>query len=97
MAGDIEPLLQLQSAIDAACHACGHPLESRRFTPHITLARARTPFPPPVRLNVAQAIRQLGPSPVMQVTEFVLMQSQLSPKGARYQPVARFPLSEKST
>lgn len=95
LAGDIDPLLQLQSAIDAACHSCGHPLESRRFTPHITLARGRTPLPAAIRSEIDRAVRQLGPPPVMHVTEFVLVQSQPGPQGSRYSAAARFPLAGK--
>lgn len=95
--GDLGALLQLQSAIEKACHTCGHALETRPFTPHVTLARARTPLPPSVRLKVADAVAQVGPSPVMQVTEFVLMESHLTAKGARYQPAARFAFARELT
>ena len=79
----------IAKSIDAACHALGFELESRPFSPHITLARAKEN---PGNLHIAQLPpalihRTFGP---FTVTGFSLIQSTLTPKGAIYRPLERF-------
>jgi 2'-5' RNA ligase len=66
------------------------PPEKRGFTPHLTVAR----FNPPVA--VRQHVDELAATPFevdpFRVGELVLYRSHLSPKGARYEPLERFPL-----
>jgi len=66
------------------------PPEKRGFTPHLTVARFHPPAP--VREDVdelAETRFDVGP---FRVGEVVLYRSHLSPKGARYEPLERFPL-----
>lgn len=66
------------------------PPEKRGFTPHLTVAR----FNPPVSIrNQADelAATEFDLEP-FRVGELVLYRSHLSPKGARYEPLERFPL-----
>ncbi|MGH2691834.1 MAG: RNA 2',3'-cyclic phosphodiesterase [Actinomycetota bacterium] len=64
------------------------PPEKRPFTAHLTVARLNPPMP----VDAAELERStIGTSP-FRVGELVLFQSHLSRKGARYEPLERFPL-----
>jgi 2'-5' RNA ligase len=73
----------LQSRIDQACRVVGFPLEVRRFTPHITLARVKDRQPRPSPVPAA--------SPTFNSSEFVLYESRLDHRGPKYTPLAHFP------
>lgn len=64
------------------------PPEKRAFSAHLTVARLNPPSPID---EEALARTELAPSE-FKVAELVLYRSHLSPKGARYEPLARFPL-----
>lgn len=88
-----EPLMRLQAKLEQAARLSGIPIESRRYVPHVTLGR----FPPPgqeemMRLERAVAGGMDFRSPAFEVTEVILFQSRLSPKGNRYDELARYPL-----
>lgn len=84
LGGDLEALHDLEQALRPLVQAQGIPLESRRYTPHLTLARdpdRPEPIPP------------VAPAPVeWQASELVLFRSQLDPRGAIHTPLERFPL-----
>jgi RNA 2',3'-cyclic 3'-phosphodiesterase len=89
--GNLDALNALQERLAVELRQAGYYLEDRAFSPHITLARRRQqarPGPPPPW----PPAHQPGPfkAPVDQLT---LFQSQLSPSGARYTPLAQFPLT----
>jgi 2'-5' RNA ligase len=64
------------------------PPEKRPFTAHLTVARLNPPGPvDPAELEGSE----VEASP-FRVGELVLFQSHLSPRGARYEPLERFPL-----
>jgi 2'-5' RNA ligase len=63
----------------------GYEPEKRSFTPHLTLAR----FKRPGRLGDLPELPGLDP---FSVTELVLYRSRLSPTGARYEVVERYPI-----
>lgn len=80
----------LYGALERALEGVGFTPEGRPFMPHITLGRVRLGANPGPALD-----RIPPPRPAsFEVHEFVLMESTLSPKGARYTPWARFPLLE---
>ena len=83
-------LLRLQSHIVSAAEATGFAREARTYHPHITLARARTPLPPPMRQKLNDRGDARAAAPTMLVNDFVLMESRLHSKGAQYTPAARF-------
>jgi 2'-5' RNA ligase len=62
--------------------------EDRRFTPHLTLARLRSPR----RLDEGALDVDVGELPPFSVDEVVVYRSHLSPKGARYEAMERCPL-----
>lgn len=85
---------RLQAKVEHAARRAGARPEARRFVPHVTLGR----FPPPgpedaMRLERAVAGQAGFAAGPFDVVDFVLMESHLSPKGARYDALARYPLS----
>lgn len=92
MGGELEKVDDLFEGIEQACEPLGFVRERRTFRPHITLARLRSSLPSHVRGRLTDAGAKHLPGPEFVAAEFVLMQSQLHPKGARYIPLARFPL-----
>jgi 2'-5' RNA ligase len=82
-----EALLDLERAMRAAINSLGFPLEDRRYSPHLTLARDLVgAFDPEVRTAQVRPVSW----PVKAVH---LMQSDLLPGGASYRVVSTFPLA----
>ncbi|MFN2486562.1 MAG: RNA 2',3'-cyclic phosphodiesterase, partial [Acidimicrobiia bacterium] len=77
----------LAQGLSHALEPLGFPAEGRSFTPHLTLAR----FKSPVRLSSDCTLDtgSLGP---FEVSELGLWRSHLSPKGARYELLDSLPL-----
>ena len=95
----------LAAAIDGKMSSLDIPREDRKFSPHLTLARAaggsgsprrlRNDAPNRVFQHLQTKLANLSSVPefgTMIAHEFFLYQSQLSPKGSRYTKLARFPL-----
>jgi 2'-5' RNA ligase len=99
-------LTQLAKWVEGELVLCGIEAESRPFSPHLTLARARTgsgapgaqPDDRPNRRFRALQAKLAAMPPLefgtMKATEFFLYRSQLSSRGAQYSKIARFALSE---
>jgi RNA 2',3'-cyclic 3'-phosphodiesterase len=97
-------LTALAAAIDDKMPALGIPEEERRFSPHLTLARAaggsgsprwRKGDGPNRAFQHLQEKLSALPAPEfgsMTPREFFLYQSQLSPKGSKYTKLAKFAL-----
>jgi 2'-5' RNA ligase len=85
------PLAALAGEVDRALAALGFPREARPFSAHVTLGRVREPRRDPA---LAAAIARAGAQPfgALRVERLALMQSQLSPSGARYTELAALPL-----
>jgi RNA 2',3'-cyclic 3'-phosphodiesterase len=98
-----ENLQSLVDAVGETLHPLGFKREAGPFTPHLTLARAGSGRPRPVRGEHSSAgLRALAikletlPSPefgTMTAREFCLYQSTLSPSGAKYTKLATYPLA----
>lgn len=86
-----DPLILLQRKIERACQIAGLPPETRRYAPHITLARLGRASKP-VDGFLAQHANLATAS--WTVEEFRLYESHLSPSGAHYETVARYPLDQ---
>jgi len=98
-------LAELAASIDASVAELGIPREERPFSPHLTLARGgsggsgspklRKGDRPDSRFAVLEkrlaAMGELNFG-TMTAREFILYQSQLSPKGSKYTKLQRFPL-----
>jgi 2'-5' RNA ligase len=85
-------LVAVQEEVEKLARGLGFEPETRSFSPHVTLARFKLPKPCPECERLANEFQDqvFGPSR----SEFLtLYQSILSPAGARYQTLDRFPLS----
>lgn len=92
LSGELEWLHQLHRQIEERCEPIGFRPERRPFTPHITMARVKGWVPSYARGRLEKIGSVHLPAPQFDVCEFVLIQSHLDSKGARYVPLARFPL-----
>ncbi len=83
-------LARLARQLESAASRVGVARDHRPYRGHLTLARLRSPGR--VQLD------ELGSTgnAVVPVREVVLYRSDLSPSGARYSPLARLPLGERS-
>jgi len=97
-------LARLANLVEESCSKVGVAREEREFNPHLTLARAGSGTPhrmPGDRRNrtfeklrerlAAVETMEFG---AMRALEFALYQSKLSPKGAHYTALSRFPLAQ---
>jgi 2'-5' RNA ligase len=90
-AGLVDPhglLSGLAADLDRALEPLGYPAEARPFTPHLTLARFRSPVGLQGRYG-SPPWRELPP---FELRSFNLYRSHLSPRGARYEVLKKFPL-----
>ena len=83
-------LAELAERVECAMEKVGFRREQRPFTPHLTLARFNIPRPQPA-LEAAVASREAASLGRCEVSEFFLFESKLSPQGAQYRKVSRFP------
>ena len=84
-----EPLEGLRQKVESACDAAGLGRETRRFTPHVTLARLNRASGPIGGWLASFGDLRAGP---WEVTEFVLYESHLGRTGSFYEPVTAFAL-----
>lgn len=81
-------LSRLQSRLERECESAGFEREPRAFKPHLTVARLRAPTH---TLSEAHRHATFG-SYHFQVTELLVIRSQLGPGGSRYTPLSRHAL-----
>lgn len=82
-----EPLVQLAASVESACIEAGFPSESRPFSPHVTLARFRTPPPAEQISSYIEAYGRFRTEP-FEVGEVILFESVLSSSGPTYTRLA---------
>ena len=82
-------LKQLAAQTEQIAVSCGLPPEGKNFSPHLTIARTRVEGNMPKEL-----IEAMKDTPVFswQCKDFVLMQSQLTPRGPIYTEAKRYQL-----
>jgi 2'-5' RNA ligase len=85
--GDVDTLAALAARIDQACAALGFPPERRGFAPHVTLGRVRDPRG--ARELARRAAELELASEEFAPEAFELLQSTLTPAGARHQVLWR--------
>jgi 2'-5' RNA ligase len=90
LSGTLPPLRALVDNIEQRMKFLGFEREQRAYKPHVTLGRARPVLSAKFRQLASDATVDLWPGPTFAPTEFVLMDSQLSPEGSKYSAVARF-------
>jgi 2'-5' RNA ligase len=88
-----EPLKALHKKVDAALSRVGVPPDQRAFLPHITLARLKRGSGPVG--NLFESAGGLS-SPPFTVDHFGLFESTLTPDGAVYALVERYPLASSN-
>ncbi|CAH1658155.1 MULTISPECIES: RNA 2',3'-cyclic phosphodiesterase [unclassified Chelatococcus] len=88
------PLMELQADLERRCRRAGLDPETRKFTPHVTLARLRDASP----LDVADYLstRSAPRSITFPVDHFVLMSARASVGGGPYITEAVYPLLRAS-
>lgn len=84
-------LERLRQKVERACESVGLGRETRKFTPHITLARTGGATEPVAQWLAARGGLAAGP---WTVEDFILFESHLGHTGAHYVEVARYPLGE---
>lgn len=87
--GDVPRLIELQARLVAELKGAGFEVDSKKFRPHITLARFRWPQPLPSRLARLQEFGEWN------ATELQLIESHLRPTGARYVVRADVPIVDE--
>lgn len=94
--GEIDKLEALHDGIGEALRRLHIGTEARRFHPHVTLGRVRSPRH---LARLASLIGKLRDSRLgnLPVHEIVLFHSQLTPSGARYSAVSRYRLRAGSS
>jgi RNA 2',3'-cyclic 3'-phosphodiesterase len=89
--GDVAPLAALVAELGARLAKLGYPPKDRPFSPHLTLGRACDGRGAAGLAGALAGAGRAEPAP-WRATELVLVESHLSPKGPRYEAVARAPL-----
>ena len=85
-------LTKLAAELDRAFEPLGFEPEKRAFTPHLTLARFKTP-----RRLEGPLPEVVLPSDSFELNDLVLYRSHLSPRGARYSALERWPFGSGRT
>lgn len=78
---DSPELLELQKQTERAIRKCGFKTDSRKYQPHITIARLKNTTPARVEHYLNEFSDFELPKPVF-VNEFILFESELKPGGA---------------
>jgi 2'-5' RNA ligase len=81
----------LYRQVEAALVPLGYPPEERAFSPHLTLARLKSPKTQPESISFLRKHASFSADPFV-VQAFHLIQSMLTPAGAIYHNLATFPL-----
>lgn len=91
--GEVVPLASLAAGLGRRLAPLGFPPEDRPLSPHLTLGRARQGRGAPGLGGALAQVASLEGAP-WRAEALVLYRSHLSPAGARYQPLDRFPLGQ---
>lgn len=83
-------LSELQQRFDEECGREGFAKEDRSYKPHLTIARLRRPEG--ARQLAEAHLQTQFPITAIDVNEFVVFRSQLSPKGSIYTPISKHEL-----
>lgn len=83
-------LARLQKKVERACISAGLEPETRRFTPHVTLARLNRSVGDVGPWLARHSDFAAGP---MRAASFILYEATLSQAGSHYEPVVRYPLT----
>jgi 2'-5' RNA ligase len=97
--GGVQALQTLYGRLEDALRARGFERERRPLSAHLTVARVREDAPRALARSVGETVARLAarelPSGSFEVDALTVMRSDLSPRGPRYTPLARVPLTGK--
>ena len=85
-----ENLIRVQGKIEQELSKLGFPKEEREFSPHLTVARVKSPKGIERLTEQIKNVNFVAED--IEVDEVVLMRSQLHPQGAIYTPIRKFKL-----
>jgi 2'-5' RNA ligase len=90
-----EPLAVLAAQLEEVAVGVGFPPADHPFTPHLTIGRVRSSRAFPSLRAAFESVRDrdFGFSAVGSLT---IYQSHLSPRGTRYEPIAKLPLGDST-
>jgi 2'-5' RNA ligase len=94
-AAGVPSLTHLSAVMDERVRSFGFAPDARPFSPHLTLARAERNERVPRQVRETLAHETVRPVRT-HVTQAVIYQSHLSPRGARYEAVAAVPFAAES-
>ncbi|MGC6488710.1 MAG: RNA 2',3'-cyclic phosphodiesterase [Planctomycetota bacterium] len=87
--GDVDALRRTRDTFEEAAAPLGVPRDKRAFTPHVTLGRVKSPFGALALIDqLAERSEELRPKP-FELPSLTLYESQLTPRGPRYEVVTR--------
>lgn len=81
-----DELIKLATDLEDELYKIGFKKEERKFHPHLTIGRIKTPC------NIDDIINQPIKTDIFDVKEFILFKSTLLPSGPVYERLNRFPL-----
>jgi len=88
VSGDIEELTKLHDKIEIVCREAGLPADDKRYFPHITIGRVKSPAHTG---QLMSAIKKIDVKPLdFTAKELILFKSVLTPKGSIYDVVEKF-------
>jgi len=90
LVGEIETLAMVSTVLSDSCRPYMEKPEDRPFKPHITIARLKQNLRPPEKARIVSVLEKFE-GRAWTINELVLYKSDLSPKGAAYTALARFP------
>lgn len=86
LTGVPDPLAKLHALIEEELVREGFPADGRKFSPHLTIGRVRSPKN---AARVAEDLIATGFEPeIFQTTEVIVMRSDLNPSGSIYSPLS---------
>jgi 2'-5' RNA ligase len=85
-----EALQHLAAKIESALQRMGLPAETRKYSPHVTLARLRDV--PMAEIQTFLTTHAMFKTPPFEVTQFALFSSLPTSKGSRYRVESVYPL-----
>jgi 2'-5' RNA ligase len=87
-----DKLTELQQQLERALTTIGHKPEERKFHPHLTIARIKTPSGPQLKEAINKILETNYQSELFLVNSIVLFKSTLAPDGPIYEAIKEFKL-----
>jgi 2'-5' RNA ligase len=91
VSGDLDKLHGLHGLVQTAIDSIGYPADKRAYNPHMTIGRVRRNIRQPILDYIGKTILEtsIPESKSWIVSHIHIMESSLSPEGAKYSSIAR--------